>query len=113
LSAALKEDRLASVAAIAEYVGTNERRVRHLIALHGFPHKKIGNLIESRRSWIDQFYAEPDPSPPPRPQPTNGARVHDGAACAAPGCTAPVMARDPRGRPPKFCLEHRRSRRPK
>jgi hypothetical protein len=63
----LKDDRLPSVTAIAEYIGTNERRVRHLIAVHGFPHKKVGGKIESRRSWIDHYYAEPD-----RPAASNG-----------------------------------------
>jgi hypothetical protein len=33
-----------------------ERRVRYLINAHGFPCFKLGNLIYSRRSWIDRYY---------------------------------------------------------
>ena len=56
----LKNDRLPSVEAIAEYTGDSPRRVRHLIDHWNFPHKKIGGKIESRKSWIDKYYAEPD-----------------------------------------------------
>jgi hypothetical protein len=51
---------LPSVAAIAEYIGASERRVRHLID-HGLPAKKAAGRITSRKSWIDAFFAEPDP----------------------------------------------------
>jgi hypothetical protein len=56
----LAEDRLRNVTAIAEYIGTNERRIRHLITAHDFPHKKVGAKIESRKSWIDSYYSQPD-----------------------------------------------------
>ena len=56
----LREDLLPSVTAIAEYIGTNERRVRHLIAVHDLPVKRVGAKIESRKSWIDQYYSTPD-----------------------------------------------------
>jgi hypothetical protein len=61
----LREDLLPNLNAIAEHVygeatPSTVRRLRHLIAMHGFPHKKVGGKIESRRSWIDQFYASPD-----------------------------------------------------
>ena len=55
----LKDDLLPSVAAIAEYLGASERRVRHLIN-HGLPAKKTAGRITSRRSWIDAYFAEPD-----------------------------------------------------
>jgi hypothetical protein len=61
----LKNDILPSVQAIAEHVYGKAtpktiRRLRHLIAAHGLPVKKVGGKIESRRSWIDQYYATPD-----------------------------------------------------
>jgi hypothetical protein len=56
----LKHDRLPDVRAIAAYVGTTERRVRHLIEKHNFPIKRVGAKIESRKSWVDEFYARPD-----------------------------------------------------
>jgi hypothetical protein len=61
----LSQDLLPSVEDIAAHVygeatATNVRRIRHLIAVHGFPHKKVGGKIESKKSWIDAYYAEPD-----------------------------------------------------
>jgi hypothetical protein len=56
----LADDLLLSLDAIAVYTGEPVRRLRHLIAAHGFPHKKVGGRIESRKSWIDRYYAEPD-----------------------------------------------------
>jgi hypothetical protein len=65
VNAPLKDDLLPSIAAIAEYITGEtspeaQRRVRHLID-RGLPAKKVGGRIESKRSWIDSFYAEPDP----------------------------------------------------
>ena len=57
---ALKDDLLPSLPAISEYTGQSVRRLRHLIAVHDFPHKKVGGKIESRKSWIDQYYGKPD-----------------------------------------------------
>jgi hypothetical protein len=34
--------------------------VRHLIAVHDLPVKRVGAKIESRKSWIDQYYSTPD-----------------------------------------------------
>jgi hypothetical protein len=61
----LKDDLLSSVPAIAEYVygaatPSTVRRLRHLIDKYGFPVKRVGAKIESRKSWIDRYYAEPD-----------------------------------------------------
>ncbi len=61
----LADDLLTTIEAIAEYI-TGEateasvRRVRHLIRSHRLPSKKVGGLIQSRKSWIDRYYAEPD-----------------------------------------------------
>jgi hypothetical protein len=44
------------VARIATATPDDERRVRHLMRAHGFPHFKLGNLLYSRRSWIDRYY---------------------------------------------------------
>jgi len=63
----LREDLLPTINAIAEYTGEPVRRLRHLIAVHQFPVKKVGGKIQSRRSWIDAYYAEPD-----RPAPKSG-----------------------------------------
>lgn len=52
----LAEDRLPSIKAIAQYTGDNERRIRHLINAHNFPHIKVGERIESRRSWVNAYY---------------------------------------------------------
>jgi hypothetical protein len=35
------------------------RRVRHLIEKHGLPYTKRGGRIESRRSWLREYYAQP------------------------------------------------------
>jgi hypothetical protein len=56
----LREDLLRSLQEISEYTGEPERRLRHMIDHHGFPAKKSGGKIQSRKSWIDRFYAEPD-----------------------------------------------------
>jgi hypothetical protein len=63
----LKDDLLLSLRAISEYTGEPERRLRHLIDHHGFPAKHAGAKIQSKKSWIDAWYAEPD-------APRNGAR---------------------------------------
>jgi len=62
----LREDLLPTIEAIAEYTGHTRRRVRHLIDHHGFPSKKDGGKVTSRKSWVDAYYAEPD-------APKNGA----------------------------------------
>jgi hypothetical protein len=58
-------DLLSGVSAIAEYVygaatPSTERRVRHLVATGDLPSKKVRGRIESRRSWIDAAYSQPD-----------------------------------------------------
>jgi hypothetical protein len=45
------------VAKIAAYTPDNERRVRHLIRHHRFPHFYRGGLIYSRKSWLDRYYS--------------------------------------------------------
>jgi hypothetical protein len=57
---ALRDDLLPSLRAIAEYKGESERRIRYLIARYSLPHRQIGRKIQSRKSWIDAYYAEPD-----------------------------------------------------
>jgi hypothetical protein len=57
-TSALKADVLGpGVAKIAEYTPDNERRVRHLINKHNFPHFTVGGLIYSRKSWLDRYYS--------------------------------------------------------
>jgi hypothetical protein len=61
----LAQDILPSISAISQYVygessPSKVRRLRHMIERHGFPIKKVAGRIESRKSWIDQYYAEPD-----------------------------------------------------
>ena len=61
----LADDLLPTIEAIAAYTlgavtEASVRRVRHLIRSHGLPSKKVGGLIQSRKSWIDEYYAEPD-----------------------------------------------------
>ena len=63
----LKDDLLPTIAAIADFTGHSERRVRHLIDHHGFPAKKDGGKWTSRKSWIEHHYGAPD-------APRNGAR---------------------------------------
>jgi hypothetical protein len=63
----LAADILPSINAIAEYVygeanKKTVRRLRHLIDRHGFPIKKAGARIEGRKSWCDNYYAEPSGS---------------------------------------------------
>jgi hypothetical protein len=64
----LADDLLPSIAAIAEYIygeanSSTERRIRHMVARGDIPAKKTRGRIESRRSWVDSAYAEPDPHP--------------------------------------------------
>jgi hypothetical protein len=61
----LAADLLPTIEDIAVYVEGEAtppavRRIRHLIKSHGLPAKKVGGRIQSRRSWLDAFYAEPD-----------------------------------------------------
>lgn len=69
----LRDDLLPTIDAIAEYVygeanKITVRRIRHLIDRHGFPAKKAGGKLSSKKSWIEAHYAEPD-------APRNGART--------------------------------------
>jgi hypothetical protein len=61
----LAQDILPSISSICEYVygeadPSKVRRLRHMIERHGFPIKKVAGRIESRKSWIDAFYSQPD-----------------------------------------------------
>jgi hypothetical protein len=61
----LAQDILPSIDAIAAYIygeatPSTVRRIRHLIAGHNLPITKKGGRIESRKSWLDKLYAEPD-----------------------------------------------------
>jgi hypothetical protein len=61
----LADDLLPDLRSIAKYCyGSADprtvRRLRHLIDRHGFPVKKVGAKYEGRKSWCDQFYAQPD-----------------------------------------------------
>jgi hypothetical protein len=58
-------DILSGVPAIAEYVyGAATpyyvRRCRHLLANGHLPSKKVAGRVESRRSWLDAAWSEPD-----------------------------------------------------
>jgi hypothetical protein len=54
----LKDDVLGpGVARIAEYAPDDERRIRHLIRAYDFPHFHIGQLIYSKKSWVDRYYS--------------------------------------------------------
>lgn len=53
----LKDDLLRGLGQIAAYSGESERRVKHLIRAHGYPHFKVGRAVYSRRSWLDRYYA--------------------------------------------------------
>jgi hypothetical protein len=55
----LADDILPSVEAIAAYLGKTPRQVRHLIDRHDLPIRKVAG-IESKKSWLDAFYATPD-----------------------------------------------------
>ena len=57
----LKDDLLRSLHEISDFTGEPERRVRHLIDHHGFPAMKAGGKIQSRKSWIEGYYAQPAP----------------------------------------------------
>jgi hypothetical protein len=54
----LKDDVLGpGVGRIAEYAPDDERRIRHLIRKHGFPHFYVGQKLYSRKSWLDRYYS--------------------------------------------------------
>jgi hypothetical protein len=56
----LAEDLLVGVPAISSYSGEKPRRIYHLHerkAETGFPAFKRGNIIYSRKSWLDRFYS--------------------------------------------------------
>jgi hypothetical protein len=57
---ALRSDLLRSLDEISEYTGEPTRRIRYLISRYNFPCKRVGNKIQSRKSWVDRYYAEPD-----------------------------------------------------
>jgi hypothetical protein len=68
----LAGDLLSGVAAISRHMygddsASNQRRVRHLISTGVIPSKKVAGRVESRRSWIDAYYSQPD-----RPASSNG-----------------------------------------
>jgi hypothetical protein len=61
----LAADLLSGVAAISTHMygddsPSNQRRTRHLIDKGIIPAKRVLGRVESRRSWIDAVYAEPD-----------------------------------------------------
>jgi hypothetical protein len=61
----LADDILPSVADMAEYIyGRKDkaalRRVRHMIEVGSVPTKKVAGRHESRKSWINAAYAQPD-----------------------------------------------------
>ncbi len=56
---ALNDDLLPGIEAIASYVGEPARRVRWMITAHNFPHTRVGTRIYGRKSWCDQYFAEP------------------------------------------------------
>jgi hypothetical protein len=56
----LADDLLRSVKEIAAYLGESERRTRHLIDTGVVPAKKVAGRVQSRKSWVDEYYAEPD-----------------------------------------------------
>ena len=63
----LAADLLPDVPSIAQEIygeanASTVRRVRHLIQCHGLPVKKIGGRWESRRSWLQAYYAQADPN---------------------------------------------------
>jgi hypothetical protein len=56
---------LSGAAAISRYLygddsTYHQRRTRHLIAKGFIPVKRVAGRVESRTSWIDEAYAEPD-----------------------------------------------------
>jgi hypothetical protein len=65
VTTSFSNDLLPSINAIAEYMygeanPRTVRRVRHMID-RGLPAKKAAGRLESRKTWIDGWYAEPDP----------------------------------------------------
>lgn len=59
----LADDLLPNIQAIAEHAfgeanKTTIRRVRHLIAQHGFPAKKVGGRYQASRAVIDAWYRD-------------------------------------------------------
>lgn len=60
----LRDDLLPDLRAICDFTGLPERRLRHLIAAHGFPVRKIGGRLISRKSWIERYYSAPDQQRP-------------------------------------------------
>jgi hypothetical protein len=58
-------DVLSGVSEIAEFLygvatPSTERRVRHMVSSGDIPAKKVRGRIESRRTWIERTYSEPD-----------------------------------------------------
>ena len=105
-------DVLRGVRAIAAYLFNGDdgvsaqRRVRQ----HGLPIKQIGGRIESRVSWLEGLYAEPDApraSPPPiapKDGPAPPAGAFTSSSCRVCGESA---RRSTRGRPPLYHAECR------
>jgi hypothetical protein len=106
-------DLLVGVAGISRYMYGDDslkncRRVRHLIARGEIPIVRRGGRVQSRRVWLGQAFAEPDPPPQlnerkhePEPPPPR--------ICAVPGCCEPVRWAK-RGRPPERCARHRQGK---
>jgi hypothetical protein len=53
-SVPLREDLLTGCAAIAEYLGWNERRVYYVADKGYLPIKRIGNILTARKSELDK-----------------------------------------------------------
>ncbi len=53
-SPTLAEDNLPTLDAIATHMGISRRRAYHHVQKNEIPHYKLGNLIGSRKSWIDR-----------------------------------------------------------
>jgi hypothetical protein len=104
-------DVLPDTAAIARFLydsddKTAQRRVRRKIAQGEIPVRRTsGGHFESRKSWIEAVYAEPDPF---RVQ--NGREDEpepDLPQCAVKHCTEIVKPRASIvGRPTKYCAKH-------
>ena len=88
-----------------------QRRVRHLARNHNLPIRRIGGRIESRRSWLDRIYSEPDgprAAPPvvaAKDVPAVPLGMVHRSNCAR--CHKPIYTPHRRGRPPMFHPECR------
>jgi hypothetical protein len=111
-------DLLSGVAAISRYLygdasTPHQRRVRHLVRIGAIPHRKVAGRIETRRSWVEAAYAEPDPvpeqPPPPAPAlPEAPPGMLTRSDCVV--CHLPIFTYAARGRPPRYHTECRPTR---